>query len=467
MRSKFLLFSFLGVVFEGQMLLPSLQINVEASEAQVSPFFDDIEANDMNAQNLSNFIGGGSIDLDSQECEQFEKVKNIIANVNASFNASKVAVPTIVKTEALLNKYGDGEKKLMLFGDSDGEGIRYDLTVPLVMKYIKKGNTGRKVWALIDKVFRKEKIDNGHYREFSQCEFDIFGTDELIDDAQVMSYAYTVLSQVGINDFTIRYNNRKIFPFLAKLVGDGTPEAILNLQHSLDAIDKANKGKFWTLDILLALCDSQYSRTKIQKLAALFIIPIIPNNPIESIDNLLCYCGKDEQANTALQESKKVLQYLPPEVLKHVQLDLTLARGADYYYGSCFEVVINGVDVGAVFGGGRFNILGVKGVGGAFGLERLFLVMHKYQLLPQINRSSVLLTGDDAKLCPYHIFSALSILRKNGVSADYKPNAEEGVSGFSHVFDLTTMRFLLLPRPESPTVSLVQEACVFRKQSVL
>ena len=329
----------------------------------------------------------GFMELMPNEQILFEQIKEKIEKIYQKFGFLPLDTPILELSEVLLAKAGgETEKQIYRFEKGDTDiSMRFDLTVPLA-KYVAK-NYGNLSFPFrryqIGKVYRGERAQKGRFREFYQCDIDIIGDGELsiINDAELPSVIYNVFKELGFDDFTIRINNRKILNGLFESL-----EQKENSTEILRIIDKIEKiGKEAVIEEL----------EKIE----------VPKNSIETIMNFIEIDGttdeklqklqdlniQNENFQMGLEELTQVVNYVRlfgiPE--GNFKVDLTIARGLDYYTGTVYETFLNQYrELGSVCSGGRYENLAehytdkkLPGVGISIGLTRLFYKLNELNLI--------------------------------------------------------------------------------------
>ena len=319
---------------------------------------------------------------------QFNRVMETIRSTYASYGFAGLDTPAIEDAQILLAKGGgDTEKQIYRFqkGDSD-LALRFDLTVPLAkyvaLHYNELAFPFRRYQ--ISKVYRGERAQRGRFREFYQADIDIIGDGKLdiLNEAEIPAIIYKVFRGFGLNRFQIRVNNRKILTgFYAMLE---LSEKSGDIMRTVDKLDKIGTEKVGAL--LVAEC----GLTEAQAEEILKFISIRGTNA-EVLNALEAYLGKNEQFDLGVQELKAVCENLSafgvPE--ENFAVDLTIARGLDYYTGTVYETtLLDHPEIGSVCSGGRYdNLAGyyidkpLPGVGISIGLTRLFYVLDEQGLL--------------------------------------------------------------------------------------
>ncbi len=325
----------------------------------------------------------GFMELLPKEQIQFNRIKEIIKETYESFGFLPIDTPVIESAEVLLAKAG-GETEKQIYRFQKGENdlaLRFDLTVPLA-KYVAK-NYGELAFPFrryqIGKVYRGERTQKGRYREFYQCDIDIISDGELsiYQDAEIPSVIYRIFSQLDFGKFTIRVNNRKLLNgFFEELQLSSKTADILRI---VDKIDKVGTNAV----------EEMLKELGIEEKKAREIISFVTvkDNVLTYLENVNC---SNELFQQGLNEIKIVCQAMvdfgiPKE---YYQIDLSIARGLDYYTGTIYETILDEhPEIGSVCSGGRYDNLAefytkqkLPGVGISIGLTRLFYILNEYQL---------------------------------------------------------------------------------------
>ena len=319
----------------------------------------------------------GFMELLPNEQILFNKMKNTIQKTYESFGFLPLDTPIIEDAKILLAKAG-GETEKQIYRFMKGENdlaLRFDLTVPLakyVTEYYDKLSFPFKRYQ-IGKVYRGEKPQRGRYREFYQCDIDIIGDGELsvVNDAELASVIYKTFLNLGFDDFTICINNRKILNGLFE--GLDVKENSVEILRTIDKLDKIGPEK-----VRKELCE-EISEDKVDTI--MDFISISGNND-EKIKALEEINISNNTWNEGLKDLKEVVKFIRifmvPE--ENFKIDLTIARGLDYYTGTVYETFLNKYrNLGSVCSGGRYDNLTefystrkMPGVGISIGLSRLF-----------------------------------------------------------------------------------------------
>ncbi len=335
----------------------------------------------------------GFMELLPNEQILFEQMKNTIEQTYRQYGFLPIDTPIIELSDVLLAKAGgETEKQIYRFEKGDTDlSLRFDLTVPLA-KYVAK-NYGNLSFPFrryqIGKVYRGERTQKGRFREFYQCDIDVIGDGELsiLNDAELPSVIYTVFKRLGFDNFTIRINNRKLLNGL--FIEIGQEDNSTEILRIIDKIDKIGKEAVESELLRLNL-----NKEHVKKIMKFILIQGTNQEKLQQLEELKI---ENEQFNQGLEEIKQVLKYVGifgvPE--GNYQLDLTIARGLDYYTGTVYETFLNDYrELGSVCSGGRYENLAdyytdkkLPGVGISIGLTRLFYKLNELQLIKAEKKS--------------------------------------------------------------------------------
>ena len=337
----------------------------------------------MTPRTLSGFM-----ELLPQPQQQMERMMQILRETYALYGFTPLDTPIIEASEVLLAKGGgETEKQIYRFQKGDADlALRFDLTVPLA-KYVAL-HGGELSFPFrryqIGKVYRGERAQRGRFREFYQADIDVIGDGKLdiTNEAEIPSIIYQTFTRLGLKRFQIRVNNRKILNgFYAML---GLTEQSGAIMRTVDKLDKIGPDK--VRELLLSDCGLRED----QAAEILKFIAITGSN-VEVLAALEGYMGRHELFDTGLSELKTVVKYLAdfgvPE--ENFAVDLTIARGLDYYTGTVYETtLLDHPEIGSVCSGGRYDNLAeyytdrqLPGVGISIGLTRLFYVLGEQGML--------------------------------------------------------------------------------------
>ncbi|MCI8617005.1 MAG: histidine--tRNA ligase [Clostridia bacterium] len=336
----------------------------------------------------------GFMELMPNEQILFEQIKEKIERTYKKFGFLPLDTPVLELSDVLLAKAGgETEKQIYRFEKGDTDiSMRFDLTVPLA-KYVAK-NYGNLSFPFrryqIGKVYRGERAQKGRFREFYQCDIDIIGDEELsvINDAELPSVIYTVFKELGFDDFTICMNNRKILNGLFESLEQ--KENSVEILRIIDKIEKIGKDA-----VIEELQKINISRDSIEKIIDFIQINGATDEKIKRLQNLNI---ENETFKIGLEELTQVIKYVRsfgiPE--QNFKVDLTIARGLDYYTGTVYETFLNQYrELGSVCSGGRYENLAeyytdkkLPGVGISIGLTRLFYKLNELNLI-NANKKSI------------------------------------------------------------------------------
>ena len=320
--------------------------------------------------------------------QQMEAIMDVLRTTYSLYGFTPLDTPAIESADVLLAKGGgETEKQIYRFtkGDSD-LALRFDLTVPLA-KYV-AANYGQLTFPFrryqIGKVWRGERAQRGRFREFYQADIDIIGDGalDILNEAEIPAIIYDTFTRLGLHRFRIRVNNRKVLNgFFAIL---GLSEQAGDVLRTIDKLDKIGADK--VRELLTDTCGvTGENADEILRFIA------CPGTSADKLAFLEQYRGRNETFDTGLDELRTVVGYLPafgvPE--ENFELDLTIARGLDYYTGTVYEtVLLDHPEVGSICSGGRYDDLAgyytnksLPGVGISIGLTRLFYILQEQNMI--------------------------------------------------------------------------------------
>ena len=366
----------------------------------------------------------GFMELLPSEQILFDDMKQKIEKSYQKFGFLPIDTPIIEYAEVLLAKAGgETEKQIYRFEKGDTDlALRFDLTVPLA-KYVAK-NYGNLSFPFrryqIGKVYRGERTQKGRFREFYQCDIDIIGDGELsiINDAELPSVIYNVFKELGFDNFTIKINNRKLFNGLFESLNQ--KENAVEILRIIDKIEKIGKET-----VIEELEKIQVPTDSINKILEFIEIEGTTDEKLQKLQDLNI---ENEAFQTGLEELTQVVKYVRlfgiPD--SNFKVDLTIARGLDYYTGTVYETFLNEYrELGSVCSGGRYENLAehytdkkLPGVGISIGLTRLFYKLNELKLIKADKKSvaEVLIVPmvEDMKM-PIKLASNL---RNNGINTE-------------------------------------------------
>ncbi len=391
-------------------------------------------------------IPKGTRDFSPVEMAKRNYIFNTIREVYALYGFQQIETPAMENLSTLMGKYGEEGDKLLfkilnsgdfLHGMTADEvattstlklaahfcekGLRYDLTVPFARYVVQH----REELALpfkryqIQPVWRADRPQKGRYREFYQCDADVVGSNSLLNEVELMQIVDTVFARLGVR-VCIKMNNRKILTGIAELMG--AAERIVDITVAIDKLDKIG------LEAVNAeLADAGINAEAIERLQP--IIQLSGSNT-EKIATMREVLKDSEVGMKGVDEMEWILSKLGG--LKNaVELDLTLARGLNYYTGAIFEVKALDVEMGSITGGGRYDNLtgifgmpGLSGVGISFGADRIYDVLNQLDLYPKeaVNATQLLFVNFGEKEADFCL-PVLAKVREAGICAEIYPDA--------------------------------------------
>ena len=364
----------------------------------------------------------GFMELLPNEQILFDQMKQTIEKTYQNFGFLPIDTPIIELSEVLLAKAGgETEKQIYRFNKGDTDlSLRFDLTVPLA-KYVAK-NYGQLSFPFrryqIGKVYRGERAQKGRYREFYQCDIDIIGDGELdiINDAELPVVIYSTFKKLGFNNFTVKINNRKILNGLYESIGQ--KENSVEIMRIIDKIEKIGEDAVKEEISKLGIPD-----TDIEKIINFIKIDGTSDEKIEKLEKLEI---NNEMYLKGVSELKEVISDIRlfgvPE--KNFTVDLTIARGLDYYTGTVYETFLNDYrELGSICSGGRYENLAenytdkkLPGVGISIGLTRLFYKLNELNLINADKKSIsdiLIIPMTDKKEVPFKLATDLRNLGVN------------------------------------------------------
>ena len=375
-------------------------------------------------------------------------ILNIVREVYELFGFQQIETPAMETLQTLMGKYGEeGDKllfKVLNSGDylqkvTDDElternalrlaaklcekGLRYDLTVPFARYVVMHREELQLPFRRyqVQPVWRADRPQKGRYREFYQFDGDIVGSDSLLNEVELMQIEDEVFHRLGVR-VQIKINNRKILSGIAEVIG--AADLITDITVAIDKLDKIGEDGVVAELSKKGLTDAQISRLKP-------IINLAGTND-EKLDVIAQVLSDSDVGLKGIEETRYILDTLKPlQLHNEVQLDLTLARGLNYYTGAIFEVKALDTPMGSISGGGRYDNLtgifgmpGLSGVGISFGVDRIYDVLDALGLYPAdaLPQSRVLFLNFGAQETLYQL-PILARLRKAGIRAELYPDA--------------------------------------------
>jgi len=357
-------------------------------------------------------IPKGTRDFTPSEMVRRNYIFEVIKDVFQVYGYLPIETPAMENLSMLLGKYGEEGDKLLFRVLNSGDflakvdaqtlnvidsaalaakitekGLRYDLTVPFARFVVQHRND--LVFPFkryqIQPVWRADRPQKGRYREFYQCDVDVIGSDALLNEAELLQLIDDVFAKLSIA-VTIKLNNRKILAGIAEMIGE--TEKLVDITVAIDKLDK----------IGIESVNKELEEKGIPTDAILKLQPILQmkGTDDEKLEFLKKFLFHSEIGQKGIYEIKEVFNYLKVLGLScNYELDLTLARGLNYYTGAIIEVKANDVQMGSICGGGRYDDLtgifgmeGTSGVGISFGADRIYDVMNELNLFPETEKTT-------------------------------------------------------------------------------
>ena len=391
-------------------------------------------------------IPKGTRDFSPVEMAKRNYIFDTIKEVYALYGFQQIETPAMESLQTLMGKYGEEGDKLLFrvlnSGDymsklSDEEllernslrlsskicekGLRYDLTVPFARYVVMHRDELQMPFKRyqIQPVWRADRPQKGRYREFYQCDADVVGSDSSLNEVELMQIVDTVFTRFGIR-VQIKINNRKILSGIAEVIGE--PDKIVDITVAIDKLDKIGLDK-----VNEELKADGISDEAIAKLQPIIALSGTNEEKLQTIREVL---ADSETGLKGVEETQFILDTLKGSLNNEIQLDLTLARGLNYYTGAIFEVKALDYAIGSITGGGRYDNLtgifgmpGLSGVGISFGADRIYDVLNGLDLYPKeaVNGTKLLFINFGDKETAYCL-PVVRACRAAGISTEMFPD---------------------------------------------
>jgi histidyl-tRNA synthetase len=405
-------------------------------------------------------IPKGTRDFSPTEVAKRQYIIQIIKSNFEKFGFQPIETPSFENSETLMGKYGEeGDRlifKILNSGDYlakanathlenkdstkltssiSEKALRYDLTVPFARYVVQHQNEIEFPFKRyqIQPVWRADRPQKGRFREFFQCDADVVGSKSLWQEVELVQLYDTVFTALGLNGVTIKINNRKILSGIAEVIG--ASDKLIDFTVALDKLDKIGED-----GVKKEMMEKGISEEAILKVQPLFSFTGTISEKITQLSELL---SESEEGMKGVEE----LRFICDNVMKLglnnsiLDLDVTLARGLNYYTGAIFEVAPpKSVAMGSIGGGGRYDdltgIFGLKnmsGVGISFGLDRIYLVIEELNLFPETvsatSKALFINYGDDEA---FYALKAIQKLRASGIKVELYPDNTKVAKQFQH-----------------------------------
>ncbi len=393
-------------------------------------------------------IPKGTRDFSPLEMVNRNFIFDTIKSVFQRFGYLPIETPAMENLSTLMGKYGEEGDKLLFKILNSGDflsntnadvlnsnelnkiatqicekGLRYDLTVPFARFVVQHQNdiTFPFKRYQIQPVWRADRPQKGRYREFYQCDVDVIGSDSLLNEVELIQILDEVYRALNLN-VLVKLNNRKILAGIAEIIGE--PDRIIDITIAIDKLDKIGFDK-----VIEELKEKELSENAINELSKFLKISSTDN--YQKLELLTSLLSNSTIGLKGIEEVKTILNYCHQlSTTSEIELDLTLARGLNYYTGAIFEVKSKDVAIGSITGGGRYDdltgIFGLKdvsGVGISFGADRIYDVMNQLNLFPiQNSATTKLLFANFGAAEEIYALKHLKQIRQNGINAEIYPD---------------------------------------------
>lgn len=396
-------------------------------------------------------IPKGTRDFSPEEVAKRNYIIGIMTRNFSNFGYQPIETPSFEKSETLMGKYGDEGDRLIFrilnsgdflnkvddkvfkqknstrfSGQIAEKALRYDLTVPFARYVVQHQGVIDFPFKRyqIQPVWRADRPQKGRFREFYQCDADVVGSNSLWQEVELVLLYDSVFTDLNLQGVTIKLNNRKVLAGLAEVLG--IQDKLIDFTVALDKLDKIGPE-----GVVNEMTEKGIGQSAIDKLMPLLEVE---QNNLEQLEVLDAVLSTSETGRKGIEEIRFILNNIAHLELKTTALkvDLTLARGLNYYTGAIFEVAPpDNVSMGSIGGGGRYDdltgIFGLKnisGVGISFGLDRIYLVLEELGLFPNtvVDNTRVLFINFGEREALYAM-KAVSALRDEGINAELYPDA--------------------------------------------
>ncbi|MEC4049337.1 histidine--tRNA ligase [Flavobacterium sp. SUN046] len=405
-------------------------------------------------------IPKGTRDFSPVEVSKRNYIISIMRKHFEKYGYQPIETPSFENSDTLMGKYGEeGDRlifKILNSGDYldkvsleelehinykklttkiSEKALRYDLTVPFARYVVQHQNEMEFPFKRyqIQPVWRADRPQKGRFREFYQCDADVVGSTSLWQEVELVQLYDSVFAELGLEGVTIKINNRKILSGIAEVIG--ASEKLIDFTVALDKLDKIGEE-----GVKKEMLEKGISEEALVKVQPLFNFT---GSISEKIDQLSQLLSSSEEGKKGIEELRFICDNVISLGLEKANLDLdvTLARGLNYYTGAIFEVAApEGVAMGSIGGGGRYDdltgIFGLKnmsGVGISFGLDRIYLVLEELNLFPQtVNTSTKVLFLNYGEGQAFEAMKAIKELRSEHIKAEMYPDAAKIDKQFKH-----------------------------------
>lgn len=392
-------------------------------------------------------IPKGTRDFTPDEMVKRNYIFDTIKEVFKLYGYLPIETPAMENLSMLLGKYGEEGDKLLfriinsgdflakvspdqltkgdslaLAGKISDKGLRYDLTVPFARFVVQRRNDLNFPFKRyqIQPVWRADRPQRGRYREFYQCDVDVIGSNSLLNEVELIQVIGDVFNRLNV-DVSVKLNNRKILAGIAEIIG--ASDKMIDITVAIDKLGKIGLGK-----VNEELAGKEISADSIEKLQPILMMG---GNTVEKIEVLEKQLQSSKTGMKGIAEMKEIFAHAGKLGLMELcELDLTLARGLNYYTGAIFEVVARDVEIGSICGGGRYDDLtgifgmpGISGVGISFGADRIYDVLNELDLFKVTDKATtqvffVNFGTEEEKYC----LQKIRDIRAAGINAELYPD---------------------------------------------
>ena len=393
-------------------------------------------------------IPKGTRDFSPVEMAKRNYIFNTIREVFYLYGFQQIETPSMENLSTLMGKYGEEGDKLLFKIQNSGDyfsgltdeellsrnaaklaskfcekGLRYDLTVPFARYVVMHRDEISFPFKRfqIQPVWRADRPQKGRYREFYQCDADVVGSNSLLNEVELVQMIDAVFSKFGIR-VSIKINNRKILTGIAEIIGEA--DKIVDITVAIDKLDKIGLE-----NVNAELASKGIPQEAIDKLQPIILLSGSNEEKLETLKSVL---AASETGLKGVEESEFILKTISTLGIKsEVELDLTLARGLNYYTGAIFEVKALDVQIGSISGGGRYDYLtgvfgmdGMSGVGISFGADRIYDVLNQLDLYPEdASFGTQLLFVNFGEAEAAYVLPVLAKVRAAGIRAEIYPDS--------------------------------------------
>lgn len=393
-------------------------------------------------------IPKGTRDFSPVEMAKRNYIFNTIREVFYRYGFQQIETPSMENLSTLMGKYGEEGDKLLFKIQNSGDyfsgltdeellsrnaaklaskfcekGLRYDLTVPFARYVVMHRDEISFPFKRfqIQPVWRADRPQKGRYREFYQCDADVVGSNSLLNEVELVQMIDAVFSKFGIR-VSIKINNRKILTGIAEIIGEA--DKIVDITVAIDKLDKIGLE-----NVNAELASKGIPQEAIDKLQPIILLSGSNEEKLETLKSVL---AASETGLKGVEESEFILKTISTLGIKsEVELDLTLARGLNYYTGAIFEVKALDVQIGSISGGGRYDNLtgvfgmdGMSGVGISFGADRIYDVLNQLDLYPEdASFGTQLLFVNFGEAEAAYVLPVLAKVRAAGIRAEIYPDS--------------------------------------------